>query len=227
MGALHPPPDTADAPHGDGGCGAPTLHLYERTLVWVDGRFDRVVAGGQYALWTAFHQVRTETVDARAVRFDHPDLAAILKSPGADKFLEEITIEEGHVGVFFRNGAYVETLPAGRYAMWKGVQKAKVVQVNMRELALDVSGQEIMTADKVTLRLNVVVTYRVADALAAVDKTEDARQALYRDAQLAVRAVVGTRELDAILAEKDAVAGRRGDRRRSAGRRGDRGSAWR
>jgi hypothetical protein len=195
--------------------------------VWVDGRFDRVVAGGQYALWTAFHQVRTETVDARAVRFDHPDLAAILKSPGADKFLEEITIEEGHVGVFFRNGAYVETLPAGRYAMWKGVQKAKVVQVNMRELALDVSGQEIMTADKVTLRLNVVVTYRVADALAAVDKTEDARQALYRDAQLAVRAVVGTRELDAILAEKDAVAGRRGDRRRSAGRRGDRPSAWR
>ena len=182
------------------------LKDYERALVWIDGRFDRVVAGGRYALWTAFRQVRTETVDARAVRFDHADAAAILASPGAEEFLEEITVEEGHAGVFFRNGAYVETLPAGRYAMWKGVQKAKVLQVNLRELTLDVSGQEIMTADKVTLRLNVVVTYRVADALAAVDKTDDARQSLYRDAQLAVRAVIGTRDLDTILAEKDAVA---------------------
>jgi hypothetical protein len=182
------------------------LKEYERALVWIDGRFAAVVAGGQYALWTAFRQVRTEVVDARAVRFEHTDLAAILRSPGADKFLEEVTIEDGHVGVFFRDGAYIETLAPGRYAMWKGVQRAKVLQVNKRELTLDVSGQEIMTADKVTLRLNVVATYRVVDALAAVDKTEDARQALYREAQLAIRAVVGTRELDALLADKDTVA---------------------
>ena len=36
--------------------------------------------------------------------------------------------------------------------------------VDLRETMLDVGGQEIMTADKVTLRLNAVVTYRVADA---------------------------------------------------------------
>jgi regulator of protease activity HflC (stomatin/prohibitin superfamily) len=63
-----------------------------------------------------------------------------------------------------------------------------------------------MTADKVTLRLNAVVTHRVSDALAAVTVVEDCRQALYREAQLALRAVVGTRELDALLSDKDAVA---------------------
>src|SRR5205823_8271082 len=63
-----------------------------------------------------------------------------------------------------------------------------------------------MTADKVTLRLNALVSYRIADARRAVCTVDDAKQALYREAQLALRAVVGARELDALLADKDVVA---------------------
>jgi regulator of protease activity HflC (stomatin/prohibitin superfamily) len=63
-----------------------------------------------------------------------------------------------------------------------------------------------MTADKVTLRMNAVVTYRVADARQAVSRTDDVRQALYRETQLVLRGVVGARELDAFLTDKDAVA---------------------
>jgi regulator of protease activity HflC (stomatin/prohibitin superfamily) len=70
---------------------------------------------------------------------------------------------------------------------------------------LDVAGQELMTADKVTLRLNAGVTYRIVDARQAVSATDDARQALYREAQLVLRAIVGARELDAFLGDKDAV----------------------
>ena len=71
---------------------------------------------------------------------------------------------------------------------------------------VDVSGQEIMTADKVTLRLNAVVTYKIVDARKAVSQTDDVRQALYRETQLVLRAAVGARELDAFLTDKDAVA---------------------
>jgi regulator of protease activity HflC (stomatin/prohibitin superfamily) len=63
-----------------------------------------------------------------------------------------------------------------------------------------------MTLDKVSLRLNAVVTYRIVDAWKAVSSTNNLTQALYRDAQLALRAVIGTRELDAFLTDKDAVA---------------------
>jgi regulator of protease activity HflC (stomatin/prohibitin superfamily) len=69
-----------------------------------------------------------------------------------------------------------------------------------------VTGQEIMTADKVTLRLNAVVTFKVTDPLLAVTAVEDYGQALYREAQLALRAGIGGRDLDALLGEKDAVA---------------------
>jgi regulator of protease activity HflC (stomatin/prohibitin superfamily) len=62
-----------------------------------------------------------------------------------------------------------------------------------------------MTSDKVTLRSNAILTYRVADARKAVETVSDIGQALYREAQLALRAVIGTRELDSLLAEKNAV----------------------
>ena len=110
------------------------------------------------------------------------------------------------MGLLFRDGRHEATLAPGAYALWKGVARAKVVPVDLREQVVDVAGQEIMTADKVTLRMNAVVTFKVVDALRAVTTVEDHRQALYREAQLALRAVVGARTLDALLGEKDAVA---------------------
>jgi regulator of protease activity HflC (stomatin/prohibitin superfamily) len=183
------------------------LKDHERAVVWVDGRLEAVLKPGLYALWTAFHDVRVEVFGARAVRFEHPDLAAIAQARGAATLLETVAVEAGHAGLFFKDGRHKATLGPGAHAFWKGVAKARILDVDLREQVVDVAGQEIMTADKVTLRLNAVVTYKVADPLKAVTAVEDHRQALYREAQLALRAVVGTRELDALLGDKDAVVG--------------------
>jgi len=167
---------------------------------------EAVIGPGLYALWTVFHAVRVEIFDAHVVRFDHADLAAIAQARGAAPLIEATTIEAGHAGLFFKDGRHEATLAPGPHAFWKGVAKARILDVDLREQVVDVAGQEIMTADKVTLRLNAVVTYKVADPLKAVTTVEDYRQALYREAQLALRGVIGTRELDVLLSDKDAVA---------------------
>jgi regulator of protease activity HflC (stomatin/prohibitin superfamily) len=182
------------------------LKDHERAVVWVDGRVEAVLNPGLYALWTVFHDVRVEVFDTRPVRFEHPDLAVIAQARGAAALLDVFTVEAGHAGLFFKDGRHEATLGPGAHAFWKGVGLARIVRVDLREQVVDVAGQEIMTADKVTLRLNAVVTYTVADPLKAVSAVEDCRQALYREAQLALRGVVGTRELDALLGDKDAVA---------------------
>jgi regulator of protease activity HflC (stomatin/prohibitin superfamily) len=182
------------------------LKDHERAVVWVDGRVEAVLKPGLYALWTVFHDVRVEVLDARAVAFAHADLAVIAQARGAAPLLEAVTVEAGHAGLFFKDGRHEATLGPGAHAFWKGVAKARILDVDLREQVVDVAGQEIMTADKVTLRLNAVVTYKVADPVKAVTTVEDHRQALYREAQLALRAVLGTRELDALLGDKDAVA---------------------
>ncbi len=182
------------------------LQDHQRGLVWVDGRFERILSAGLHVLWQKFHQVKVEVLDARNVRFEHDELEVILKSTGAAQVLEAFNVAEEHVGVLYRDGKFVESLAPGQYAFWKDVAKAKVFQVDMREHVLDVAGQEIMTADKVTLRLNAVVAYRVTDARKTVAFTDDVKQSLYREVQLALRAVIGTRELDLLLSDKDSVA---------------------
>jgi regulator of protease activity HflC (stomatin/prohibitin superfamily) len=178
----------------------------ERALVWIDSRFSHVLPPGLYAYWTGVREVKTEVVDARRVRFEHDSLPTITRSAMADKVLEVGTVEPHHQGVLLIDGKYIETLPPGRYAFWKNVAQVKFVQEDMREAVIDIAGQDIMTADKVTLRVNAVVNYRVVDARLAVMVAENAQQALYREAQLALRAVIGARELDAFLSDKDAVA---------------------
>jgi regulator of protease activity HflC (stomatin/prohibitin superfamily) len=182
------------------------LKAHERAIVWVDGRLEAVLKPGLYALWTVFRDVKAEVVDARGALFEHEQLAAILELRGTSLLLEAVTVEAGHAGLLFRNGRHEATLGPGLYALWKGVARARIAVVELREQTADVAGQEIMTADKVTLRLNAVVTFKVADPLRAVSAVEDYRQALYREAQLSLRAVVGARTLEALLGEKEAVA---------------------
>lgn len=182
------------------------LKDHQRALVWVDGRFSHVLPPGLYSYWTGFKEVRVETIDARQVRLRHESLKAIVRSAYAAHVLDICTVQRNHVGVYFQDGEYVETLPPGEYAFWKNVADSKLVEVDIREQALDVAGQEIMTADKVTLRMNALVTYRIVDARKAVMVSDGATQSLYREAQLALRAVVGTRELDAFLSDKDVVS---------------------
>ena len=178
----------------------------QRALVWIENRFSHILPPGQYAYWLGQKQVRVEVVDIRQVRFEHEQFKSIVRSPLSGRQLDICTVQRDHVGVLFIEGRYVETLGPGEYAFWRGPADARVVEVDLRETMVDVSGQEIMTADKVTLRLNAVVTYKIVDARKGVSQTDDVRQALYRDTQLVLRSIIGSRELDLFLTDKDVVA---------------------
>ncbi len=182
------------------------LEQHERALVWIDGRFAGIRTPGLSALWTVFHKVRVELIDARALRFDHPELTMIVGQPGVEAALETVNVDAGSVALLFVDGRLRDTLAPGAHAYWRGLGRVKALHVDLREQSVDVAGQEIMTADKVTLRLNAVVTFRVVDPQRAVAEVGDHVQALYRQAQLAFREVIGTRELDVLLVDREAVA---------------------
>ncbi len=179
-----------------------------RALVWIDGRFARVLSPGQYAFWLGQRDVRVEIVDVRSPRFEHDDLKVVLQNlnPAARDQLETGSVNRGCVGVVFLDGRFAGVLDPGPWAFWKRSAEVRVVEVDLRETTIDVPGQEIISADKVTLRLNASATYHVVDPRKAVCTIDDHKQALYREAQLALRAVVGGRELDALLADKEAAA---------------------
>lgn len=181
------------------------LKDHERALVRIDNRCDVLLEPGLYALWNTVRKVEVEVFDINQVLFEHAESEAITRLKNAENMLDVFNVSEGFEGLFFLNGHFERRLPPGRYVFWKGAGKVKLYHKDMRELTIDINGQDIMTHDKVTLRLNAVLSYRVTDTLKTVYASEDIAQTLYREAQLALRAVVGTRELDALLAARDDV----------------------
>jgi regulator of protease activity HflC (stomatin/prohibitin superfamily) len=178
----------------------------QRALVWFNGRFSGILGPGLYAHWKEGYDARIQLVEAVAPQFIYDELEVILKHADATRFLNVHDIEDGKVGVLYQGGEFIQLMQPGRYAFWKDVGKVKLVQFDLREKVLDVTGQDIMTADKVTLRMNAVLTYRIVDVRKVAETATDVEQALYREIQLVIRGEVGARTLDQLLADKAAVA---------------------
>ncbi len=182
------------------------LRDWQRALVWIDGRFSQILPAGLYALWDTVRDVRVEVLDARRVRFEHDELAHVTRFPSAAQFLDVCDVQRDHVGVLFVDGRYIDEVAPGRYAFWRGMGESRMVEIDQREQTIDVNGQDLMTADKVSLRVNATVSFRIALPRRAVSTSDDCNQSLYRATQMALREVLGQRELNEFLADKDATA---------------------
>lgn len=177
----------------------------ERALVWIDGRIHTVLGRGRTVFWKDLKTVEVETVKAQGLRFEHPLLGAVLDTPGGKAQLQDVVVPKGARGLVYVDERLHEELGPGRYAFWKGVARVTVDVIDLRETPIDIGGQEILTADKVSLGLNLAASYRVTEPRRAAEATTNVGGALYRELQLALREAIGGRTLDALLAAKDAV----------------------
>src|SRR6185312_10501722 len=114
----------------------------------------------------------------------------------------EVTVRSTHRGLRYVDGRLDSVLEPGRYelprkARWGRRQpKVEVVLVDMRERELLIKGQEILTADKVALRVSIITQYRVVDPTAAVEKVAGYEDRLYSDVQLAARRSLASMTLE-------------------------------
>lgn len=114
-------------------------------------------------------------------------------------------VPEHGAGILWIDGKVDRLLAAGSYAFWKFNRNVSVEFVDLRLQAVEVSGQEILTKDKVALRLNLSATWRFTDVLAAYTKLAKPADHLYRELQFGLRAAVGTRSLDELLENKTVI----------------------
>ena len=77
--------------------------------------------------------------------------------------------------------------------------------VDLRLQAVEVSGQDILTKDKVGLRLNLSASWRFTDVLKAYKQLQKPAEHLYRELQFGLRSAAGTRTLDELLENKTVI----------------------
>lgn len=173
--------------------------------IWlIDGRIRGYLETGYYRFWNIFEKntfrvfdvTNLETGDVPREYFDHIPL----------KYYVRAEIAAGETGLLFVDGAYDRTLQSGTHLFWNVRRKVTVRKVDMRVRQMDVSSQEILTADKVGVRLNFLCSYRVTDPVGLETKLAGAVDQLYSAVQLALREYVGHFRLDALLEQKDTLA---------------------
>jgi regulator of protease activity HflC (stomatin/prohibitin superfamily) len=114
-------------------------------------------------------------------------------------------IPASHVGLLFLNEEFQELLKPGFHAWWKYGRAFRVEVTDLRLQTIEVSGQDILSKDKVPLRLNLIAGVRIIDPLQAQVACQNVKDFIYQELQFALRSAVGDRTLDGILEDKGSI----------------------
>lgn len=127
--------------------------------------------------------------------------------------MREIIIKDTHRGLWYQDGKLTRVLEAGRYKLPFELRlpfyrrpRVEVVLVDVRERELTIKGQEILTSDKVAIRVSILVQFRVVDPKAAMHVVENYQERLYSDVQLAARRSLASMSLEEILTNRNRLS---------------------
>jgi regulator of protease activity HflC (stomatin/prohibitin superfamily) len=180
-----------------------SLGVHERGILYRDGQPKAFLRPGTHRYWTVDPSVRllVLSVDAPMPELTQ-ELAAVLpKSEYTD-----VLVREFERGLEYVQGRLTRTLGPGRYALWSRPEARVDVQVvDMRGVQVAIAGQELMTRDKVTLRLSMSVEYAIEDPALATHAVVSVKDAIYLLVQIVLREYVSSVTLDQLLEGRDAM----------------------
>jgi regulator of protease activity HflC (stomatin/prohibitin superfamily) len=168
-----------------------------RRLYWagyIDVIVDKVNISNEYRI--------DEQLTRQLVEFANSGCKAKIVGASA---IYGVQVPEYHLAILYVNGKLVDLLEPGQYACWRFGRDIRAEFVDLRLQNLEVSGQEILTKDKVSLRINLTAAYRITDVREAYAKQAKPADYLYQELQFALRAAVGTRTLDELLENKEVI----------------------
>ena len=170
-------------------------------LHFVNGKFASALCRGKYAFWSQIdkHEYKFVDISTPEAAADVPEYI-FSEIPAA--YYTKIEVLEYQKARLYFNQRFVKILDAGTYYFWENGVKIDVSFVDVRLTQMNVTGQEILTRDKVSLRINFVCNYRVTDYVKILTEIDDFAEQMHVAAQLALREYAGRYKLDEILENK-------------------------
>ena len=193
------------------------LSSNEVGLLYVDDLLQGIVAPSEHIyLWKDAGELRLETLSIDDNLAVDEKLLFLINRAGANsasrlirssrtvavKPIADVAVAKEHVGLLYLNGKFIRRLEPGQHAFWQFNHTIEVKAFDCKTQMLEISGQEILSKDRVSLRINLSANIKVLDpelAARSVDKVDDY---VYKTLQLALREAVGTKSLDDILLDK-------------------------
>ncbi len=174
-------------------------------LHYVNGNFTEALNCGEYTYWNIF-----DTHEFKMVSLENPEVSAEIPEYIFTQipkiFYTKIEVAEFQKAIVYFNNKLEKVLDAGTYYFWKTDVKVEFRLVDTRLTQLNITGQEILTHDKVSVRINFVCNYRITDFVKIHTEIDDYEEQIHIACQLAMRDYVGKYRIDEILENKEQMS---------------------
>ena len=174
-------------------------------FIYINEKLTMFATRKEYTFWNVF-----DKYEIKVVSMKEPVIGAEVSKqmlslvPG--KFYTEISVGEGETGLVYYDNVMQNQLSKGIYHFWNYAHNITCNVLDMKQKELDIVGQEILTRDKIGIRMNVACIYKIRDAIEFAATITDLKGQLYSAVQLAIREIVGNYKLDEILELKEQIS---------------------
>jgi regulator of protease activity HflC (stomatin/prohibitin superfamily) len=177
----------------------------EVAIVSIDGRPLHLMGPWQTRVfWKVATKVDVERIDvASDPKVDARHLAMVARE--RNLLVTEHVVENHEAGLLYVEGRLTERLAAGRHAFWTVGRRIEVKRFDLRPQAVEITAQEMLTKDRIALRVTLTAFRRIVDPERAVGTVPDVDAWLYRLVQFAIREAVASRTLDEVLSAKNVL----------------------
>lgn len=178
----------------------------ELVLVMENGNFKQVLSAGRYTYWKNLLNYEFITIDRSKIYITEQIDKALLARPELNQYVRVYEVAAYEKAIMFIDDVYTKTLDSGTYFFWKNDTTIKIAKADMRQLQLEIAGQELLTKDKAAIRINFYTQYKVIDIEKTLLINKDYERQLYIAMQLVLRTYIGTYTLDELLERKESIA---------------------
>ncbi len=171
----------------------------------VDGVCRQILLQGEALYWNVFEKNEIRLVNIMGAEMTEEEMPSIYRRMLPSRLYRRLTVGEGETGLLYIDGRFSRQLSCGTYYYWCYAHEISMKLCSLKVQQLEISGQEILTADKVGVRLNILCSYRITNPLALAQKTDNVANLLYARVQLLAREYIGSFRLDELLARKEEI----------------------
>ncbi len=170
-----------------------------------NGVAKRVLTEAEYVFWNVWNRYSVELLDMREPETaGQVNKAYLVQIPL--KYYKKVEIQPGELGILYYNNQVVKELETGTYYYWVYSRDVLCRIVDLKIRPLEISGQEILTADRIGVRVNLMCTYKVVKPRTMIETIKNLENQVYACVQLVIREYIGKYRLDELLEQKGEIS---------------------
>ena len=178
----------------------------ELVLMYENNNFKTVLTAGRHVFWEGLINYKFTTVDLNNIEITEDINKSLFNYASLKAYIRVFEISAFEKAVLIIDDQYQKILGSGTYYYWRNNQTIKIAKADLRQLQLEISGQELLTKDKATIRINFYAQYKVVNIETALMENKEYEKQLYIALQLQLRAYVGAYTLDELLEQKESIS---------------------